>query len=72
VGQYLALRRALGFKLRLEGSWLEQFASFLEQRRASYITTELALCWATRARAQPAHLTHRLSVVRVSVRPTVP
>jgi integrase/recombinase XerD len=64
VGEYLALRRALGFKLHLEGCWLEQFASFLEGRRASHITAELALQWATMARAQPVHLTHRLSVLR--------
>ena len=64
VGQYLALRRALGFKLHLEGCWLEQFAAFLQRRRASHITAELALEWATMAKAQPAHLTHRLSVVR--------
>ena len=64
AGQYLALRRALGFKLYQEGLWLEQFASFLEQRQAFHITTALALEWATLARAQPAHIAHRLSVIR--------
>jgi integrase/recombinase XerD len=65
VQEYLTLRRALGFKLRMEGGWLEQFASFLEHRRAAYITTQLALEWATLpVRAQVCHLAHRLSVVR--------
>jgi integrase/recombinase XerD len=65
VGQYLALRRALGFKLHQEGIWLGQFVSFLEQRRSPRITTSLALEWATQpAHAKPAHTAHRLSVVR--------
>lgn len=65
VGEYLALRRSLGFKLRLTGAWLEQFVSLLEQRGAPYITTQLALDWAKQpANAQPAYLTRRLSVVR--------
>jgi integrase/recombinase XerD len=65
VSDYLALRRALGFKLRMEGGWLEQFASFLEQRRATHVTTQLALAWATEPeKAHPSHLAHRLSVVR--------
>lgn len=65
VQEYLRLRRGLGFKLYQEGLWLEQFASFLRQRRSRRITTSLALQWATLpAHAQPAHLGHRLSVVR--------
>jgi integrase/recombinase XerD len=65
VGEYLALRRGLGFKLHQEGIWLAQFASFLEQRRSPCITIPLALEWATQpTHAQPAHTAHRLSVVR--------
>jgi integrase/recombinase XerD len=65
VGEYLVLRRGLGFKLHQEGIWLAQFASFLEQRRSPCITTPLALEWATQpAHAQPAHTARRLSVVR--------
>jgi integrase len=44
--EYLALRRALGFKLRQHGRMLLQFVEFLEQHEASVITTELALQWA--------------------------
>jgi integrase len=65
VQEYLALRRGLGFKLHQEGVWLDQFASFLKQRRSSCITTKLALEWATLpGNVHPAYLTHRLSVVR--------
>ncbi len=65
VGDYLALRRGLGFKLCQEGVWLDQFASFLERHRSPRITTQLALEWATQpVHAQPAHLARRLSVVR--------
>jgi integrase len=49
--EYLALRRALGFKLRHETWWLPDFVSFLKRHRSSIITTELALRWAQ----QPPH-----------------
>lgn len=55
VDVYLTLRRGLGFKLYGEGLWLSQFASFVEQRRSPFITTALALEWATQpTHAQPA------------------
>ena len=40
---YLALRRNLGFKLRDAGMALAKFASFMQQRNADCITTQLAL-----------------------------
>ena len=40
---YLAVRRALGYKLRLEGRLLSRFVDFVERSGAEYITTELAL-----------------------------
>lgn len=65
VEEYLALRRGLGFALRGPGAMLPQFAAFLEQEGASYITRELALRWATQpANAHPAHWATRLSTVR--------
>ena len=51
---YLLLRRNLGFKLIQTQRWLHDFASFMESEQAPFITTELALQWAS----QPAH-THR-------------
>ena len=57
VQEYLTMRRSLGFKLRNAGKLLLAFVKFMEQRRASYVTTKLALAWA-----------HRLSVVRTFAR----
>ena len=66
VQQYLATRRALGFKLRDEGVVLPQFVRFLEQEGASFITADLALKWAMQAeRASPAHRARRLGMVRI-------
>lgn len=47
VADYLALRRGLGYKLTMHGRLLPQFATFLNQRDATVITTKLALEWAT-------------------------
>ena len=62
---YLQMRRDLGFKLREAGTALSNFVSFMQQRRAPYITQALALTWAQEpANAQPAHRASRLSIVR--------
>jgi integrase/recombinase XerD len=65
LDDYLALHRALGFKLEMHGWMLQRFVEFAEKQGASYITTELALQWATQpARAQPCRWAIRLGVVR--------
>lgn len=65
IQDYLELRRSLGFKLELHQTMLHDFASFMEQEAAEYITTELALRWAQHPPdAQPAHWSRRLSMVR--------
>lgn len=65
VEDYLAMRRALGFELRLPGGMLRDFASFLDSESAPHITTDRALRWATRPTgAQPAQWANRLSVIR--------
>jgi integrase/recombinase XerD len=65
VGEYLALRRGLGFKLREAGKGLLEFVRFLEQHKATYITPALALAWAQQpSTAQPAYWARRLSFVR--------
>ena len=46
VQEYLSMRRSLGFKLREDGFRLFDFVAFMERRKASYITHELALAWA--------------------------
>jgi integrase/recombinase XerD len=69
VQEYLTMRRALGFKLRKEGQALLDFVTFMEKRRASYITQTLALAWAQQPQnVQSAHWAQRLSYVRVFAR----
>ena len=46
VGEYLSLRRGLGFKLDDAGRMLPEFVTFLEKRGACVITCRLALDWA--------------------------
>ncbi len=65
VREYLDLRRGLGFKLKKHEGFLSEFVAFLAQHKASHITAELALQWATQHRhQQPAEWAARLSVVR--------
>ena len=65
VGDYLELRRGLGFKLVRHEAGLRDFVSFLDSKRRRRITTALALEWATQhADQQPAEWAARLSVVR--------
>jgi integrase/recombinase XerD len=62
---YLAMRRALGFKLRTEGTALSSFVTFMEQAQADSISTDLALDWAKQATSvQPTRWAQRLSYVR--------
>jgi len=65
LDEYLALRRSLGFKLRLAGRLLERFVEFADNRGAEFISCELAVQWATEpADAQPAQWANRLGMVR--------
>ena len=65
VGDYLRLRRALGFKLRLHGDLLPHFADYLEAAGAATITTELAVSFAQLPQGvQPILWAHRLTMVR--------
>lgn len=47
LSDYLRVRRALGYKLRLHGESLPQFVTYLEDVGAQTLTTEHALGWAT-------------------------
>lgn len=63
--EYLAVRRAFGFKLHLAGRLLHTFVCFAEREGASYITTDLAIRWATQPKnCHPAQLGNRLGMVR--------
>lgn len=65
VHEYLALRRSLGFKLHKAGKALPAFVTFMEQHRASVITSRLALTWAQQPTSvQPSEWACRLSIVR--------
>jgi integrase len=65
AGDYLAMRRSLGFKLRGEGRMLAGFARRLDDAGQATVTISAALTWATEPQqAAPAHWRRRLSVVR--------
>ena len=67
--EYLAMRRALGFKLETQGPRLMSFVGFCEERGASRVTTDLAVEWATRtASGSEAYQARRLDVVRIFAR----
>ena len=69
--EYLAMRRALGFKLTTFGWRLISLATFLEQAGAAVNTTDAAVAWATatsRGSTDPAYLARRLDVARIFAR----
>lgn len=62
---YLELRRRLGFKLTSVRYELRNFVRFAQQEKASFITTKLAVRWASQIEgSHPAHSTTRLSMLR--------
>ncbi len=66
LGNYLNIRRTLGFKLRDEGTVLPKFVHYLEEQGSPFITTDLALLWAIQPKeVQPAHWARRLRMVRI-------
>lgn len=65
LNDYLRIRHSLGFLLREAESSLRNFVAFSQAKGALYITTELALRWATEpANAQPSTWAWRLGMVR--------
>ena len=65
LGQYLALRRSLGFKLRDHERALRNFVVHLQAQGAEFITTQMALEWAQQPRnVTQAHRAQRLGMVR--------
>jgi integrase len=63
LGDYLSLRRALGFRLASAGRLLGQFVGYLEARGADTVTAGHALAWAT----QPAGASIHWQAIRLSV-----
>jgi integrase len=62
--EYLAVRRALGYKLDTAERLLSQFIDFLEARGEQRITIERALAWAILPGGHPGYHAHRLQTVR--------
>jgi len=63
--QYIAVRRALGTQYKEPARTLGYFVDFLEREGADFITTELAVRWATEpALVQSATWDRRLTMVR--------
>jgi integrase len=71
AGEYLAMRRALGFKLTTFGWRLMSLVTCLEQAGTTVITTDAAVAWAAATRngsTDPAYLARRLDVARIFAR----
>jgi hypothetical protein len=69
--EYLAMRRALGFKLTTQGRHLMSFVRFCEDRCADRVTADLAVEWATRTMrgsGNEVYQARRLDVVRIFAR----
>jgi integrase/recombinase XerD len=65
IGEYLTMRRALGFKLAKHERLLTDFVDHLEHTGATTITVDAAMAWATKpATTQPVQWSARLQVVR--------
>jgi integrase/recombinase XerD len=65
VEDYLAIRRALGFKLRSEWRMLADFAAFMDSVGSSTVTIDTALRWATMpTEVGHAYLAQRMRAVR--------
>ena len=47
LADYLAVRRALGYRLARPEKLLAQFLAFVEDRGEEHLTIETALAWAT-------------------------
>jgi integrase/recombinase XerD len=71
AGEYLAMRRALGFKLTTQGRHLMSFVRFCEERSADRVTTDLAVERATRAgrgSGDEVYQARKLDTIRIFAR----
>ena len=62
VESYLAVRRAAGFALSSQGSYLKSFAAFSAARKQHYVSTDIAIEWAGLAPSVP-QCARRLGIV---------
>jgi len=65
VVDYLAVRRALGYKLHRAAKLLDQVLTYVEQRGGTHLRWETMLAWATLPEAaHPSWTSYRLTTVR--------
>jgi len=65
LGDYLRLRRALGYRLEREEQWLRQLLGYLQAAGSDSLTSNLTISWARLpATAQPRHWAQRLGCAR--------
>ncbi len=65
LGEYIAMRRNLGFVFRLPARLLRTFVAFVDQAGHPFITTELTRQWALQpTAAQPSTWAGRLAIAR--------
>ena len=62
--RYLSMRKGFGYKYQHQARRLADFVSFMEERRATTITTKLAVAWATLPPDRHASWALRLTDVR--------
>lgn len=69
--EYLAMRRALGFKLTTQGRHLMSFVRLCEERSVDHVTADLAIEWATRTAkgsGDEVYQARRLDIARIFAR----
>ena len=64
LARYLSMRQGLGYKYQHQARRLADFVTFMEKRKATTITTKLAVAWATLPPDRHASWTLRLTDVR--------
>ena len=64
LDRYLIMRQGFGYKYQKQARRLADFVSFMEARKATTITTKLALEWATLPPGRHASWASRLTDVR--------
>lgn len=64
LADYLAVRRAVGYKLDTAERFLSQFIEYLEERGEQRVTIDHAVAWAIRPSGHPGYHAHRLQTVR--------
>ena len=71
LGEYLAMRRALGYGLARQEKLLAQYLAFLADRGESQVTIASALVWAKLPAGGEAWWSYRLGAIRPFARVTV-